>query len=201
MIEEIWKDIGGYEGLYQISNMGRVKSLSRVRKGNKGVTTIVHEKILKLKNKKGGYLGVSLSKENTPTNFEVHRLVAKAFIPNPDNLPEVNHKDEVKTNNCVDNLEWCDRKYNCNYGTRNERIIKTQTKPVISLKENNIVMYFTSLAEAQQKGFSAGAISDCCNNKPKHKTHKGFKWQYVEDYLADWWDKEMDKYMEKEKAA
>ena len=110
---EIWKDIKGYEGLYQVSNMGRIKSLgnNKTRK----------EKILSLKPSNNGYIKVYLCKNGKQKPFSVHRLVAQAFLPNPDNLPEVNHIDENKENNHVKNLEWCDRKYNMTYGTRNER--------------------------------------------------------------------------------
>ena len=110
---EIWKDIEGYEGLYQVSNKGRIKSLNYRRTGKEGM--------LKGKPDKDGYLRVSLYKNRKQKPFYIHRLVAKAFIPNSDDLPEVNHKDENKENNTVDNLEWCDRKYNNNYGSRNER--------------------------------------------------------------------------------
>ena len=114
---EIWKDIEGYEGLYQVSNKGRIKSLNRIdSRGHK-----VNEKILSSKPNNKGYLRVHLYKNGKRKPFSVHRLVAIAFIPNPNNLLEVNHKDENKENNTVDNLEWCDRKYNANYGGRNER--------------------------------------------------------------------------------
>ena len=110
--KEIWKEIKGYEGRYQISSLGRVKSLNYNKTGK--------EDILSPGNIRG-YLHVRLSKEGKSKPFQVHRLVALHFIPNPNNYPEVNHKDENKQNNTVDNLEWCDRKYNCNYGTRTQR--------------------------------------------------------------------------------
>ena len=99
---EVWKDIKGYEGLYHISNLGRVKT---VRKNY----------IKKLYERPDGYTQVCLCKKGKVTTRRIHILVAKAFIPNPLNLPEVNHKDENKTNNCVDNLEWCNTTYNKNY--------------------------------------------------------------------------------------
>lgn len=114
-MQEIWKPIKGYEGLYEVSSLGNVKSLRR-------------NVFLKPGRKESGYLIVSLYKHNSGKNFYVHRLVAEAFIPNPDNLPIINHKDEVKTNNCVDNLEWCDYKYNNSFGTRIERMIDTKVK-------------------------------------------------------------------------
>lgn len=103
-----WVDIKGYEGLYQVSNYGKIINIKR-------------NKELKLHKDKYGYLKVTLSKNNFKKNFLVHRLVALAFISNPNNLLQINHKDENKMNNCVDNLEWCNAKYNCNYGTRVER--------------------------------------------------------------------------------
>lgn len=193
MTEEIWKDIKDYEGLYQISSLGRVRSLNRYRKGNKSTPTIVYGKLLKPRHIRGGYLGVSLSRDDKAKNCSIHRLVAQAFIPNPDNLPQVNHKDEDKTNNCVDNLEWCDAKYNSNYGTRTQRVITSQSKPIVALKNNQIYFYFSSIGEAGRNGFNSGAICDCCNKKPKHNKHKGFRWMFVEDYLSDWWDMEMEK--------
>lgn len=106
-MEEIWKDIEGYEGLYKISSKGRVLSLKR--------NIVMKPKINK------GYFRVDLSKMGIQRTFSIHRLVAEAFIPNPDNLPQVNHKDEDPSNNCVENLEWCDCTYNNNYGSRRER--------------------------------------------------------------------------------
>ena len=122
-MQEIWKDIVGYENLYQISNLGRVKSVEKyVNSCLKYNPTIKRkEKMLKQYNK-SGYLQVALSKNGIKTYFLVHRLVAQAFIDNPNNFPQINHKNEIKNDNRVENLEWCDRKYNCNYGNRNSKI-------------------------------------------------------------------------------
>lgn len=116
--DEVWKDIPGYEGYYQVSNLGRILRLPRHKALDKRMT---HNNIRKSRPTPRGYLVVNLSKGNEVKNCLVHRLVAMAFIPNPDNLPCVNHKDENKTNNRVDNLEWCTQKYNANYGTARER--------------------------------------------------------------------------------
>lgn len=119
---EIWKDIEGYEGLYQVSNYGRVKSL-----GNEASRK---EKIRKVRFNNDGYPVIYLHKNGEKKFFLIHRLVAQTFIPNPNNLPEINHKDECKTNSFVENLEWCDRLYNINYGNAitkaNERRKRTR---------------------------------------------------------------------------
>lgn len=126
MIEE-WREIEGYEGLYQVSNLGRVKSLFRVVIRSNGKPNTVNEKILKYGMNRG-YCAVVLCKNGKRKMYKVHRLVAMAFLSNPHNLPEVNHKDENKKNNCVDNLEWCTPKYNTNYGTCIERRIDATVK-------------------------------------------------------------------------
>lgn len=121
---EVWKDIKGYENLYQVSNFGNVRSLDKsiVRKNGEKLT--VHGKVLKPMISKGYYY-VRLNNCGVWKDEQVHRLVAGAFISNPNNLPEVNHIDEDKTNNYIDNLEWCSRKYNINYGSRSEKFSKS----------------------------------------------------------------------------
>ena len=136
---EEWRDIKGYEGLYQVSNEGRIKSLERIANRSDGKVEILKEKIRKLTKDKDGYLCVPLVKELKRKFCKVHRLVAKAFIDNPDNLPEINHKDECKSNNSVENLEWCDRKYNTNYGTRPLKLYEKQ----IDRKRDNKGRYIT----------------------------------------------------------
>lgn len=189
-MDEIYKDIEGYEGLYQISNLGNVKSLV----DNNGVA---REKILKpaISN---GYKIVMLYRNKTRKTYTVHRLVAQAFLENPNNLPMINHKDECKTNNVVTNIEWCNAKYNSNYGTRNERIAnntnrskaisksmtnnKKISKSVCAFKDGKLVMTFPSTNEARRNGFSQGAISDCCRNcfnRPSNNVYKGYTWRYL----------------------
>ena len=112
---EEWKEIPGYEGLYEVSNMGNVRNIRR-------------NTLLRLSKDCYGYTQVSLYKNSIRTGLRVHRLVAQAFLSNPDNLPQVNHKDEDKSNNRVDNLEWCDSKYNLNYGTARIRSRNTNIK-------------------------------------------------------------------------
>ena len=175
-MEEIWKDIKGYEGLYKISNFGNVYSLNIKR--NK-----------KLSMNRHGYLYVDLMKNKVRKHFYTHRLVAEAFIENTNNLPQVNHKDECKTNNCVENLEWCDQKYNNNYGTHTQRMICTQlnrkdvSKVVLQfdLNGNFIKEYCSSREAARTLGNRdfCSSISKC--SKGIFKTAYGYKWKYKED--------------------
>ena len=177
---EIWKDITGYEGLYQVSNLGNVKSLNYNKTGK--------EKILKGGKGKDGYLQVVLCKEDKRKTHTIHRLVATAFIDNPNNLPQVNHIDENNTNNCVDNLEWCNCKYNINYGTRNKRVSKAQenrkdiSKLILQFtKDGDFVRRWNSVREVERElGIYHSNISNCC--KGKYKTAGGYKWGYADDY-------------------
>lgn len=172
---EIWKDIKGYEGEYQISNMGKVKSFL----GKK-------ERILKYRYT-NRYCRVSLHKGNDSL---IHRLVAEAFIPNPDNLPEVNHKDENPLNNCADNLEWCSHKYNLNYGTCNiRRALHTKesgkmlnhinlSKPV---KCNETGAVYKSINDAARElHLYPSVIGMCCRGK--RKSHGGLSWSFAETH-------------------
>ena len=175
-IEE-WKDVPGYEGLYQVSNTGRVKSLNYHNTGE--------DNYMKPEKLKRGYLRVGLSKNNKRVRFLVHRLVAEAFIPNPHNLPQINHKDENPENNSVDNLEWCNAKYNANYGNRANRISQTMIDTLPSRK--SVIMYdindspirtFPSVSEASRFiGAPVRNISACCNGK-RH-TCLGYKWKFA----------------------
>lgn len=117
LAEEVWKDIAGFEGRYQVSNCGRVRSLTHM--DSLGRTRL--GRIMKLQHRILNYYSVKLSCNSFSKSFHVHRLVAQAFIPNPNNLPQINHKDENPENNNVENLEWCDSKYNINYGSRTDK--------------------------------------------------------------------------------
>lgn len=153
-IEE-WKDIKGYEGLYQVSNLGRVKRL----KGK----YMKSERILKQVNAYNGYIVVCLCKHNKHKNFKVHRLVAEAFIPNPENKPTVNHIDEDKTNNVVSNLEWATMKEQNNHGTRTQRTSKKVKAIDIATGEYN---EYNSQSEcARQLGLKAPNINMCLKGK------------------------------------
>lgn len=118
-MEEIWKPVKGYEGYYEVSNLGRVRSIDRVVVDTvRNCERLLKGKVLVQNDKENGYKTVVFCKEHKTHNKYVHRLVAEVFIPNPDNLPQINHKDEDKTNNRVDNLEWCTQLYNNLYGSR-----------------------------------------------------------------------------------
>lgn len=161
-MNEVWKNIEGFESIYQVSTLGRVKNV----RTNRILSESLH---------RDGYLKVNLYK-NSRITVLIHRLVATAFIPNPNNLPQVNHKDENKANNTIENLEWCDAKYNINYGSRNRRLAKSQSKEVICLETG---VTYPSATEIQRLlGFGQGNISQCCHGK--RKTCGGYHWRYVD---------------------
>lgn len=163
---EKWRDIEGYEGLYQVSNLGRVKSVKR----NKVITSSVPP---------NGYHLVQLWKSGKCVCKSIHRLVAEHFIPNPNNLPQVNHKDENKSNNVEFNLEWCDEAYNINYGTGVDRRSKTKSKPVYQYKlTGELVKEWACAAETRKFGFNPAHVGCCC--KGVMRQHKGYVWKYKE---------------------
>lgn len=166
---ENWKPIAGYEGIYEVSDQGRVKSLKFGK-----------EMILKPIKETGGYLRVNLFKEGNRKQTNIHRLVAEAFIPNPNNLETVNHKDEVKTNNVVSNLEWMSQRDNNNYGTRNKRAAESHSKQVqmFDKKTGEVLATFPSTGEAARvTGIAHQNISECCN--VKLKSAGGYVWRYA----------------------
>lgn len=185
-IVEVWKDIPGYEGLYQISSLGQVKCLERIYYcGDKHSKRIQEEIILKPTSVKG-YVRLSLSNNGKRSSFLIHRLVAESFIPIPDSLKhlvgtrrlQVNHKDENLLNNTVDNLEWCTASYNVNYGKRNEKAASKnkngkKSKAVICLETGEI---FPSQAEIRRQfGFCQSDISSCCKRRG---TSHGYSWRF-----------------------
>lgn len=182
-MQEIWKDIKNYEGLYKISNFGNVKSLPRKR-------TIKNERLLNYTINNKGYKVITLCKNSKPKMFLIHRLVAMAFIPNLNNKPFVNHKDSNPLNNCASNLEWCTQKenlkYSWDYGNnyKYRKNIEENTKIRIERYKNNIercskkvfqytlsgkyLMEYNSITEASQKNnINLKHISNCCNGKRK----------------------------------
>ena len=180
MEKEIWKDNEGYEGLYKVSNKGNVKSLERTVWDSRGYYKTIKERILKPGKDRYGYLFVILCKGGIKKTHYVHRLVATAFCENPDGYTEVNHKDEDKTNNCAENLEWCTLQYNNNYGTRNKRIAEKLSKPVIAIhKINGLILEFSSIMEAEREtGIANSNIIKCC--KGKMNSCGGFYWMYAQ---------------------
>ena len=175
---EQWKPIKGFEG-YEVSNLGRVRSLDRIRKAAYGRTAQIKGIILSVaKNNTNDYLLVRLNSGGRQVHKLVHRLVAEAFVPNPNNLPQVNHKDENPQNNRWDNLEWCDQLYNNHYGTAIERRSITRGKPVAQYtRDGEFVARFASAREAASSiGKSQAAITRCCLGK--YAQAYGFLWKY-----------------------
>lgn len=180
---EIWKDIEGYEGYYQVSNYGNVRGLDRYITCKNGIVHFCKGMILHQHIKYGrGTLPryqVNLCKNGKNSMVLVSRLVAKAFIPNPNNFPQVNHKDEDPSNNHVDNLEWCTNYYNMTYGTRIEKITKLIQKKVnVYDLEGNYINTFDSLKEAGiALNCDNSSITKVCKGKKKH--HKGYVFRYA----------------------
>lgn len=163
MVQEIWKDIPDYEGLYKVSNFGNIKS---VRKNKIMVPYSNH-----------GYLQLCLRKNNIAKTYKVHRLVAQAFIPNPNNLPCINHKDENPSNNYVNNLEWCSVEYNIKYGTRTE---KTQKEIKQYDLDGNFIKNWKSIIEIERvMNIPHNNIIYCCQNK--RKTAGNYMWKYAKE--------------------
>ena len=171
---EQWKSIAGYEGLYEVSNLGRVKSLKFGK-----------ERILKPGKNSSGYLLVNLYKNGKMKHFKVHRLVATAFLPNPMGFPEINHLDEDKANNVVSNIEWASRWDNMHYGTLHERKAAARSKAVEASKYEDfrtIELRFASTKETGRNGYDQSAVSKCCrrcyfmegNNK-----YKNLYWRFA----------------------
>lgn len=156
--QEIFVGIKGYEGKYLISNFGRVASLLTTR-GRIRNTPLILKTFISGKNK-SGYDEVRLGK-NTK-NKTIHRLVAEAFLPNPLNLPEINHKDEDKRNNCVENLEWCDRKYNANYGTTLERTRRSRKIKITFMDTGAVEVLPSELDVYKAHGFVQRLVRECC---------------------------------------
>ena len=190
-MKEVWKDIKGYEGKYQISNQGRVKSLIFSNRQ----ATFKKERILKQRDNTN-YYQVSLSKNNVVKQYLIHRLVAEAFIENPDNLPCVNHKDGNKKNNNINNLEWCNYSYNTkhSYNIGLQRVPKGENhwsygKPSkkrkkikqYDLKENLIKIWSYANEIEKELGINANNIRNCCRgNRP---AAGGYIWRYVNDKI------------------
>ena len=182
-MKEEWRSVAGYEGLYEVSSFGRVRSVDREVR-NRGGVALKRGRVLSQKVMKSGRKSVNLWKNNTGSMYLVNRLVAVAFLPNPDGLPEVNHKDEVVDNNRVDNLEWCTRKYNANYGTGKFRAAAKMRgrsfneKPVdqYALDGTFIKRHDSAMKAARDTGVTNSSIGRCANGR--YKTAGGFIWKW-----------------------
>ena len=178
--EELWKPVKGYEGLYEVSNYGNVRGLA-TRTHNGYGSFIKSGKLLRPTTDKDGYLVVGLRDRGRNKTAKVHRLVAEAFIPNPNGFLQINHKDEDKSNNCVSNLEWCTNTYNLNYGHRSEKAGKTLRHVMKSKKlyqfdlDGNLLRIWPSIHEMQrQLGFSRSNVKNCAMGN--YKQSYGYKW-------------------------
>ncbi len=194
-MDEQWRDIAGYEGYYQISSSGRVKSVERYIQDSYGMKSPyrIPPRILKPKQTSNGYLFVHLAMYGKIRPCRIHRMVAEAFIPNPDRLPTVNHKNEDKTDNRVENLEWCTQAYNNEYGTRAQRsqMSQKQRRPVTMFTlDGTPLQTFPTLVEAARHIVSTGLsgsvkiadnnIRAVCHHRPKRHTAYGHRWEFEE---------------------
>lgn len=165
-MQEEWRDIPEFKGLYQASNLGRIRSL---KTGIVMIPQINHK----------GYHRLLLMKAGKAYSRLIHRLVASAFIPNPMSLPQINHKDENKTNNNISNLEWCTNIYNHNYGTRNARVSVANSRPVLSInKHGYISLYPSALVASKLLGVNPASVTHACQSGIA--TLKGYKWRYAD---------------------
>jgi len=178
---EIFKDVLGYEGLYQVSDLGRIKSLEK--KLFNGISYFIQkEKILNPSFEKDGYKQISFFKEKKEKKLKVHRLVGISFVDNPENKPQINHKDEIKDNNFYKNLEWLTASENMKYGSRSKKWIEKRRVSSICKKvsqfdlKGNFIQNFDSIVKASEMNFDASLITKCC--KGKKDFHKGFIWKY-----------------------
>lgn len=183
---EIWKKIDNFDN-YEISSIGRVRTTDKIIIRTNGRPIPFRGRILKLYKDHKGYLHVNLyNKSHVKRRFQVHRLVAKYFIPNPNNLPQVNHKDENKSNNCITNLEWCSNNYNINYGNRNYNLsrslknnIKTSKIVLQYDKDKNLIREWPSINEIRRSlNYCTSSIWRCCQGKQKQAYN--YIWKYKE---------------------
>lgn len=187
MTDEIWKQISGYEGIYEVSNLGRIKSCDKIVDDDYCGKRRFRSRVRRQSKNNSGYYQVGLSKNNKVKKFLVHRLVCEAFCENPDNKPEVNHINEIKADNRACNLEWCTRRENLNFGTRNERAGKasgmTRGKPIQQFTQNGefVAEYWSAREASRQTGISQGNISNCANGSRRNSHAGGYIWKYKEE--------------------
>lgn len=202
MTEEIWRDIKGYEGIYQVSSMGRVRGFYFGK-----------EKMLKPRKDRDGYLLINLHRDGKQYTFRVHRLVAEAFIPNPENKPCIDHINTIKDDNRIENLRWVSIAENNQNPLSRKNLSKGKTGkhrgkehhnsiPVIQYsKSNKIIGFWENCQEAARYFglYSGSNIGSCCRGLLK--SSNGFKWRYLNDQLADWLEEIQDEDMTKERVA
>lgn len=175
--EEAWKPIPGYEGLYEVSSLGRVKASQRVITRKDGRCQIYRERILSLFHSRQGYVYIVLTKDNKPIREAVHRLVAKAFISNMDKArTHIDHIDGDRANNTVLNIRWVTRAENMHNPITEARIDKAIGKSVIGISPEGIKKEYHQIKDVEVDGFSRQKVCSCCRGK--RKSHKGYKWEY-----------------------
>ena len=189
-MDEIWKTIEGTNGKFSVSNLGNVRRnehYTNVRPSKhlpNGGMAHYSEKLLKGYKNRDGYMEYTLwIDQNKALRKKGHRLVAEAFLPNPNNLPMVNHKDENPSNNCVDNLEWCTACYNSNYGSRNQKLREASGSRIGQYTiDGKLIKVWNSISEASQSfGCKTTAnIRRVCKQLPGRKTYKGYIWRYID---------------------
>ena len=193
---ETWRDVVGYEGLYEVSDLGNVRSRTRVvhvKRGADEYDLVQTGKALKPQPLRHGYVGVWLYgraavKGRNGKNYSVHRLVAEAFCPNPNNYPEVNHLNEDKSDNRACNLEWCTHKQNSVYGTRPKRIgeahrndpNKRRRAIAQYTKDGSLVRVFPSIAELRRCGYNGGNAWYCASGNKSYTSSQGYIWKFVD---------------------
>lgn len=176
--KEIWRDIQGFEGFYQVSNMGRVRSRDRLIVYSNGRHRHFKGQLIRPVKTNSGYWQIRMKKNERVTHEYVHRLVAKAFIPNPKGLPEINHKDENRLNNQVANLEWTDRLGNINYGNRSKKFAVSRGFKVGQFTlDGKLIRAYYSTHEAGRHGYCQASVSKCARGKSK--SYKGYIWKYL----------------------
>lgn len=188
---EIWKDIKGYEGIYQASNTGKIRSVDRVRKvigSNKFKKNYTYTRFYKGKELVGGLdkdgyrIGVFYDSEGKRKTLKFHRLIAQTFIPNPNNFPEVNHKNGNKQDNDISNLEWVTTQQNVQHAFKTG-LRQGKRKPVARLDKNTleVLQIYPSVASTAKEGYNPGHVGGCCRGDRGRVTHKGYRWRFLED--------------------